>query len=325
MLIGRVLRALLTGDKRTGVGAADALDARAPDARPAANKAPAALPYRGYFINLDRSEDRRRDVETQLQALRLAQFYERFPAVDGRSLDPGAFKGRRVAGEAGCFLSHLRVLEAGRRDGTHLHVIEDDVILGQSIAQTLASVVDRGLLDRYDLVYTDTLVPFKPGLIRQYLRICEQSTGAGVADQIQLVNLRGSFIACHASYLVNKNSLEKVIELLAEHVRGGITLPVDLLVKNLVNEGALNAAVTLPFLTAVRLDQTLETTIHGEYEAAFSVMLHNLLRNQFFVDRDDPEFERYFREYVGTLELGQATRNIARLSAFFFSDRHRDF
>jgi len=324
MLIGRVLRALVAGDKRADtIGAAEAPDARPAEPRPAVPAAPAALPYRGYFINLDRSEQRRRDIETQLQRLGLAGFYERFAAVDGRSLEPGTFKGRRIAGEAGCFHSHLRVLEAGRRHGTHVHVIEDDVVLGRSLATTLASVIDRGLLARYDLVYTDTLVPFKPGLIRQYLRMCEQSASA--ADRVQLVNLRGSFISCHASYLVNRESLEKVIALLAGHARDGISLPVDLLVRNLVNDGVLNAAVTLPFLTAVRLDQTLATTIQGEYEAAVSVMLHNLLRNQFFVDRDDAEFERYFGEYVAGLELGQATRNIARLSAFFLSGEHRDF
>src|SRR5262245_40970887 len=160
MLIGRVLRALVAGDKRADtIAAADAPDARPAEPRPAGT--PAALPYRGYFINLDRSEHRRQNIEAQLQRLGLAGSYERFPAVDGRSLDPGAFKGRRIAGEAGCFHSHLRVLEAARSHGTHVHVIEDDVVLGRSLATTLASVIDRGLLARYDLVYTDTLVPFK--------------------------------------------------------------------------------------------------------------------------------------------------------------------
>ena len=326
MLIGRVLRALIAGDKVGRVGAIDAVHADALRPPAGATRATAALPYKGYFINLDRSKERRRDVETQLRRLGLAEFYDRFPAVDGRALDPGKF-GTYASkpGVAGCFLSHLGVLEAGRRDGAHLHVTEDDVVLGRSLAPTLASIIDRGILARYDLVYTDTLVPFKPDLVREYLRICERATGSAARDAIQLVNLRGRLKACHASYLVNKDSLEKIIELLSAEVRAGVTLPVDIHLRNLVNGGALNAALTLPFLTAVRLDQTLATTVQGEYEAAVSVMLHNLLRNQFFVDRDDREFEAYLGKYVNSLDLGQATQNIAQLSAFFLSDRHRDF
>jgi hypothetical protein len=55
------------------------------------------------------------------------------------------------------------------------------------------------------------------------------------------------------------------------------------------------------------------------------VLLHNLLRNQFFVDRDDDEFERYFARYVAPLDTGGAGRNVARLAAFFLSRSHRDF
>jgi len=55
------------------------------------------------------------------------------------------------------------------------------------------------------------------------------------------------------------------------------------------------------------------------------VLLHTLLRNQFFVDRDDNGFERYFEQHADRLALDEAGRNIARLSAFFLSRRHRDF
>ena len=317
VLIRRTLRALLGGSARAHGAVHD---------QPSSTDrgtGTGVLPYRGYFINLDRSDGRRRSFEAQLERLGLAGCYERFPAVDGRSLDPGTHPHRVKLGEAGCFLSHLRALEAARRAGTDVHVVEDDVILARSLATRLATIVDEGLLSRYDLVYTDTLVPFQPDLLRQYLRICAHASGT--PDGIQLVNLRGNFKACHASYLVGRGSLDKVIGALSEQVDAGIGLPIDILLRNLVNDGMLTAACTLPFLTAVRLDDAISTTIHGQYEAAVSVLLHNLLRNQFFIDRDDTEFERYFAEYVGPFALDGATRNIARLSAFFLSGRHRDF
>lgn len=264
----------------------------------------------------------------QLERLALLPRYERFPAVEASRLEAQRFK-RRPA-EAACFLSHLGVLESGRRHGTHLHVMEDDVILGGVAGACLEAICDRGVLAKYDLIYTDTLVPFKPDLVRHYLRLCEQgvarTTGEAGLEGVQLVNLHGRFYACIGSYLVNRDSLDRLIGLLRQEVEAGMPLPIDLFIKRLVNAGTLTAACTVPFLTATRLEDTLASTVQGEqYDALVSVLVHNLLRNQFFVDRDDAEFRQYFDRYVADLELGGAARNVAQLAAFFLSRAHRDF
>lgn len=280
-MLSRLLRSLMTRDRsrsRPTTGP-DAPSGPAPEGSIDPRGLPrtaTAFPYRGYFINLDRSEERRREIQDQLQRLDLSERYERFPAVEGRLLNRREFQ-RRPA-EAACFLSHLGVLEAGRRHDTHVHVMEDDVILGGPVARCLDAIIEHGLLARYDLIYTDTLVPFKPDLVRQYLLLCEHAasgpTSGGGLNGIQLMNLRGRFYACHASYLVNKDSLEKLIGLLRPHVDAGMPLPIDIYLKNLVNEGVLNAACTVPFLTGTRLEETLTTTVQGEYEAIVSVLLH---------------------------------------------------
>ena len=60
--------------------------------------------FRGIYINLDRSTDRRRNVERQLARLDLADAYVRLPAVDGRKLKP---VGVLNPGIVGCFRSHV--------------------------------------------------------------------------------------------------------------------------------------------------------------------------------------------------------------------------
>jgi hypothetical protein len=45
-----------------------------------------AHPYHGLYINLDRSPERRRNMEDQLAACGLSDIYARFPAVDGKTV-----------------------------------------------------------------------------------------------------------------------------------------------------------------------------------------------------------------------------------------------
>lgn len=321
MLVTRLLRSLI-GRSRSRPAGSSRQQVLQPTGRTVGSN---VLPYQGYYINLDRSADRRRAIESQLQHLGLQQRYARFPAVDGRALGSSVYQ--RKPGEVGCYLSHLGVLEAGRQHDAHLHVVEDDVLLCRSLGRSLEAIIAQGLLAAYDLVYTNTLVPFKPALVREYLRIHERAPrdAAGRPVGCELFDLRGKMYATHSSYLVNKHSVEKIADHLRRHAAAGMQMPVDIHLKNLINEGALRAACTVPFLTGIRLDDTLSTTIHGQYDAVESVLLHNLLRNQFFVDRDDNEFERYFEQHADRLALDEAGRNIARLSAFFLSRRHRDF
>jgi GR25 family glycosyltransferase involved in LPS biosynthesis len=86
----------------------------------------------GYFINLDKSVGRRRAIEAELAKVGFPRRYQRFAAIDR-----GTLKTRNHAiepGEAGCFLSHLGVIEAGAKTGGHFHVLEDDAVLSRDFA-----------------------------------------------------------------------------------------------------------------------------------------------------------------------------------------------
>ena len=65
--------------------------------------------YLGFYINLDRSPQRRIGIVTQLEELQLLSQYSRFPAADGNVLNLKELSLR--TGEIGCFTSHYLLLE----------------------------------------------------------------------------------------------------------------------------------------------------------------------------------------------------------------------
>lgn len=86
-----------------------------------------------YWVNLDRSLDRRERMLETFERLGPRVQAKRVPAFDGASLDEidiRMLKGRRTATEVACLRSHVRALDTMLRDGHEMAVImEDDVSL----------------------------------------------------------------------------------------------------------------------------------------------------------------------------------------------------
>src|ERR1700761_1829036 len=102
------------------------------------------LPYIGRYINLDRSPERRRELEAMLAGFGVADRYQRFTAVDGQERE--ARFSAVSPGELGCFLSHYECLRDAPR-GRPIHIIEDDVVFGPRtvslIEQTIHNALDH--------------------------------------------------------------------------------------------------------------------------------------------------------------------------------------
>jgi len=113
------------------------------------------------LINLDRSVQRREQMEQRLKELGLG--YVRMPAVDGtaeweklqQSVDIPAFQrnvGRDVLkGEIGCYHSHLQAwamfLETGQQT---LLVLEDDVVFGPDFLNAMSIALENK--DKWDIL-----------------------------------------------------------------------------------------------------------------------------------------------------------------------------
>lgn len=103
-----------------------------------------------FFINLDRSANRRTFIEAEAYRIRLN--IERVPAVEGLAvpdwlraefLNPdNTIASSLIPGEVGCYASHLTVYKRMVLDGLpYALVLEDDVGLSDDLQQTLAETV----------------------------------------------------------------------------------------------------------------------------------------------------------------------------------------
>jgi GR25 family glycosyltransferase involved in LPS biosynthesis len=81
-----------------------------------------------YVINLDRKPERFKAAAQELEAVGISPV-DRYPAVDGKTLNLQSKIERLTPGMIGCFQSHLQILkEAVEKDYDSICVFEDDVV-----------------------------------------------------------------------------------------------------------------------------------------------------------------------------------------------------
>jgi GR25 family glycosyltransferase involved in LPS biosynthesis len=240
--------------------------------------------YRGFYINLDRSSGRRAALEARLTRLGVAPRYERFPAMDGNSIGLGA--SGLTNSELGCLLSHYMLLESCRDRGDHLHVVEDDVVFANCAVASVEQVIRSGLLDDYDILFTETAVEMDihwcreaRGLYKSLIKRAEN----GIASSVEFRII--PYLGCTTSYLVNRRSIGLVRGVLGEELDRGARYPVDILIRDAANEGKLRAKSLFPFVTSSQPEEFVSTT-RPDDEARNSRLAMELLRHSFFVDCD---------------------------------------
>ncbi len=115
-----------------------------------------------FYVNLDRSADRRTSMEASLDALGLP--FTRVPAVDGSRLTfpiPGVDRAlyRRAHGrevrlaEVGCYLSHLKVMQTFLSTPyAYAMVLEDDAVVTSDAVRLPDALTSPGIRDTWDVV-----------------------------------------------------------------------------------------------------------------------------------------------------------------------------
>jgi GR25 family glycosyltransferase involved in LPS biosynthesis len=238
--------------------------------------------YKGLFINLDRSPDRRVKMESQLRKFNLQHRYSRFPAVDGQTL--ARTPGNITAAEYACFRSHCGALESAKAELGTIHILEDDVILSPQIEQIVGAFDSSGLLDPYDLIFTDTFVDSDPWLLREFKQQFDLRSSQPL--KLSLLDFGQSYRCTTPSYLVPARSFVKVLDVMR---RGLInpSLPIDLFLRQEAQLGRLRLGCIFPFVTSVELGDADRTTITDRSTTAeLSKEVMALLRYSFFIGRD---------------------------------------
>lgn len=294
----------------------------------AGNRTPVA--FSGRYINLDRSTLRRARLEQQLRNLGIGHAYTRFPAVDGT-------RGRENHGsispcEYGCFASHAQLLREACSFPTHLHVLEDDALLSPEFVPAVAEVIDQGVLDEFDLLFTDLFVSWDPLQIASLERTRRKNTrldprsGRESLTGVTVFNLHRKGLACTSSYLVARRSIERVAKLLDRALVTGPTQPVDLVMRQLVNTGVLKAACVVPFVTSVALEVAAGSTVHGDLVGAeLSRLACTILRHTFFIRPDWSAIETLLARYFPPEDPSPRRHVIGRIMDFIASGNPASF
>ncbi len=240
------------------------------------------MPYKGFYINLERSRDRNDLMVRQLDALGLREKYTRFEAVNGAEV-AHEYSTSLAPGELGCWLSHVELLQANREANTHIHVLEDDAIVHPLLAKAFDGLADTFA---WDLLYTD--IYFHPPPVPEtFFRLKRAFQGYESSREIKLVNLEAISFTGTTSYFVNAHSIDKVLDLVDGQWTRNITI--DLHLNQLVRGKKLTAFVVIPFLTTLSgLNSASTVGRQGPNLAAL-----NLFRASFYAGADQKElYER---------------------------------
>jgi GR25 family glycosyltransferase involved in LPS biosynthesis len=236
----------------------------------------------GYFINLDRSPERRLRIEQQLQNLGLSEHYTRFRAIDGRALNRDA---PIKPGEVGIYRSHLDLLQRIAASGRLGHVLEDDAVLCDLTAPAIESAVGR-LGTRFDILFTETFVQDSVPPIRFYLLGWHRATKRGpikAARQLQIADLTMLYLGGMTSYVITPQGAAKLASALGHDWANGPTAPVDLIVRREIQSRRLRAFCIVPFVTT--FDLAGKSLAERDCQDEF-VLLRHAIRYAFYVRRD---------------------------------------
>jgi glycosyl transferase family 25 len=207
-----------------------------------------------WVINLDRATDRLVRIDRQLSALSLP--FTRLSAVDARQLtaaqrasfDEAAYRRKHgmapVAGEIGCYLSHVEVMRAFLAGSASCAlVLEDDVLLGDGLPAVLRALMAHP--GRWDMV--------KLSAVHSGTPVPVLDLGHGHQLAVMLSRCTGS-----SAYLVNRRAAEAYLR------RDGGLLPMQLPYDHVFDRGwDLGLKVRLVTPTPCTHDEQIATTIEA--------------------------------------------------------------
>lgn len=275
--------------------------------------------FLGRYINLDRSPERRAALEHQLAALGLAATYRRFPAIDCTTLRQTS--GSISKAEYGCFASHTAVLGEAAATGAHLHVLEDDALLSEELIVTLERLANEGFLEHFDLIFTDVVLAPDVRIYNQFERArsgnmrLEAHNARETFLEVTTIDLRNIPWSGMTSYVVARRSVARVATLLESRLSAGPTLPVDIVMRQLVNRGELKAACVIPFVTSTDLTLEMSSTIRPE-GVDLSQLTYTVLRHLLFIRPNLPQIEEILNRHFPPESADRRHRAVGRIIDF---------
>jgi len=253
------------------------------------------MAFVGIYINLDRCPERRAEIEGEFLRLGLNGKYSRLPAADGNALNLSNPKLNN--GEIGCFTSHYLALKQNLGSGQHLHVIEDDTLFASCTESVINRIIDSGELDQLDLLYTDVAIPLSNDAFKALKAtydsiVTRDESGALQSAAFQILPLNEYMFVTTSSFVINKNSIEKLYRLYHEELTSGASVPIDVFLRQKIDAGIIQAGCVFPFITSVRVDRVMDSTVRKVRDVTYRFTAAAIARYSFFIGCDWAECKK---------------------------------
>lgn len=182
------------------------------------------------FINLDHRTDRLTHMTTELNRVGLQAERLRGMPWQEYSGPPRNIQGmitRRTPGAIGCHYSQVKVMEQALDAKKHAFVMEDDLIFASDIHERLLYIESWMQNHEWDVFWLGSTFHVNPpywhksGHSSQLTQChCKLGRDAERTDDPRIIRTYGAFSTY--CYIVNVKSLQKVLDLLADHVHESI-------------------------------------------------------------------------------------------------------
>lgn len=273
--------------------------------------------YRGYFLNLQRNEQRRNALLKNLADIGASARYQRYEAVDGRvasadhatKLDPG---------NLGLWLSHERLLKSSPPD-QHIHILEDDAILSKRAVEVLDGLLAHleSTMPTWELLFTDIFVQPRTDIFVLFLQKLNEFRQTGSYSIVDLANIQ---FACTSSLLINKSAIPKYLQILSGNWSRG--LPIDLFLREQVQSRKLRAHLCLPFITSISPESNT-SDIRGDMDRSRKVC--DTLRRGLYQEANLPELLNDMRQLTAGARISPLVNLYLNAEMFILSDQFQKF
>ena len=285
--------------------------------------------YAGYFVNLDRSAQRRAETEAELARHGLSSRYARFSAAEGNALNvPNPHN--LSAGVIGCLTSHYLLLKQNLNGERHLHVVEDEVLFASCAERVIQWVIASGYLDSFDIIYTDISVPLRNEIHKMYKSaydkaVVRDAEGKIISTAFDVLDVRNRAYASTSSFLVNRASIKKIHDILESELTRGPANPVDLVLRERNHQGMLKVGCIFPFVTSVRLGNSFASTVDPRMDREPELAV-DIARTMFFIESDWGQCQAYLDRYAPPPPEGdKLAKMLGQLLTYSLSDKYRFF
>ncbi|MCB4408002.1 hypothetical protein [Synechococcus sp. MU1642] len=240
--------------------------------------------FQGFWLNLDRCEERAIWVQSRLAELHLSDQYLRISGVEGDAKE-AASRGLKP-GEWGAWQGWIRMLDqASRSSSPFVHLMEDDVDISDLFLKLVQDDLLLGLLGRQKVVCTDAYV--SP---RQCLELLNALAEAKRHGRQWLEISCGLRIPCLNSILLTPDVARRLCrDLQAAVITDDSLHAVDVELAEVLNDWSTIA----PFVTSPKINLASVGATRAETEDAllFSRDALTLLRRALFCKADDPDLK----------------------------------